>query len=484
MENGTLYLIPSFLTEAGGEPVLPPAVVERVRALKEFVVETPKQARQLLQALAPDVPVDSFSMQVLDEHTREDAIEAMLDPLHEGEDVGLLSDAGCPGIADPGAMLVARAHAAGIRVVPMVGPSSIVLALMASGLNGQRFRFHGYLPAERAARENAIRRCERESALDGTTQIFIEAPFRNQQMLTSLLASLSESTRLCIATDLTGSTESVRTTSVRSWKSMPPEIDRRPTVFLLLASPGGKQRAKAGAARDEVPRGKGARGRQREGPRFPVRDGNRQRQREGGRFQVRDGNRPHAREANRPRGQDGNRPEVDGNRALPPDPSLFRDIDGNRAQPVRELREVDGNRAAPPDQRVFREVDGNRAPEWEINPPPDVDGNRAQPVREIRDVDGNRAPEREGNRMPREGKRPPRERRPREVTPRPHEGTPQPSAGGARPPQPPALDAAASRAPGGRSSRRRRRRSRGGGGPRGPGDGGGAPTGGAGGGDG
>jgi 16S rRNA (cytidine1402-2'-O)-methyltransferase len=465
MENGTLYLIPSFLTEAGGEPVLPPAVIERVRALKEFIVETPKQARQLLHALAPDVPVDSFSMQVLDEHTREDAVEAMLDPLHEGEDVGLLSDAGCPGIADPGAMLVARAHAAGIRVVPLVGPSSIVLALMASGLNGQRFRFHGYLPAERGARENAIRRWERESALDGTTQIFIEAPFRNQQMLTSLLGILSESTRLCIATDLTGAGESVRTTSVRSWKSMPPEIDRRPTVFLLLASPGGKQRALAGA---EVPRGKGARGRQREGSRFPVREGNRQRLREGGRFPARDGSRQHSREANRSHGRDGNRPEVDGNRALPPDPSLFRDIDGNRAQPVREFREVDGNRAPPADPRVFREVDGNRAPEWETNPPPDIDGNRAQPVREIRDVDGNRAPEREGNRAPREGKRPPRERRPREGVPRQRDVVPQPAAPGLRPPA--AADAAGNRGPGGRSSRRRRRRSRGGG-PRGPGEG-------------
>ncbi len=172
----------------------------------------------------------------LNEHTRADALDALLAPLRAGHDVGLLSEAGCPAVADPGANLVALAQKEGIRVVPLIGPSSLLLALMASGLNGQRFAFQGYLPAKDGDRTRALRDLETESRKRQQTQIFIETPYRNRVMFDAILQACQPATRLTVATDLTLPSESVRTLTIQQWKKQtPPDIERRPTVFLLLA---------------------------------------------------------------------------------------------------------------------------------------------------------------------------------------------------------------------------------------------------------
>jgi 16S rRNA (cytidine1402-2'-O)-methyltransferase len=205
---------------------------EAVKGLRHFVVEHPKTARQFLKSLG--LPLPELRLDVLDEHSKPaDAI--LLSRILENSDLGLLSEAGCPAIADPGAMLVEQAHRLGARVVPLVGPSSIVMALMASGLNGQRFAFHGYLPQRPPEREQAIQRLEERSRREGETQIFIEAPYRNDQLLAALLATCTSATRLCLATDLTAAGEQVMTRTIGEWAKGVPKLDRRPTVFLLLA---------------------------------------------------------------------------------------------------------------------------------------------------------------------------------------------------------------------------------------------------------
>jgi 16S rRNA (cytidine1402-2'-O)-methyltransferase len=216
----TLYAIP---TPLGGSPAdsLSPSTIQTIRGLKHFVVENAKSARAFLGAL--DMPV------------RELLIEEIGDNALEGDDVGLLSDAGCPAIADPGAQLVEAAHAAGYKVVPLVGPSSIVMALMASGLEGQRFAFCGYLPRDAIERKKRIRELEARSRREGETEIFIETPYRNDALLAALLETCAAATRLCVAIDLTLPTESIRTHPVGELRKNPLPIGKRPAVFLLLA---------------------------------------------------------------------------------------------------------------------------------------------------------------------------------------------------------------------------------------------------------
>lgn len=236
MKSGTLYLIPVPLGAVAPETVLSAAVIERIRPLTHFVVENAKSARAFLKAIDTLHPLQSLHLAELDEHTPQEALPRLLDPLKAGNDLGLVSEAGCPAVADPGAGLVALAHEAGIRVVPLVGPSSLLLALMASGLDGQRFAFLGYLPSKAAERTQALRQVEAESRKQRQTQIFIETPYRNRQMLEAILAACQNSTRLCMATDLTLPGESIVTQTIAEWKKRtPPEIERRPTVFLLLA---------------------------------------------------------------------------------------------------------------------------------------------------------------------------------------------------------------------------------------------------------
>lgn len=235
--SGTLYLIPCTLGDTPAAQVLPQHTIDVARRLRHFVVEHPKTARQFLAALKPEEPIQSLHFATLDEHTAPEKVTELLAPLLDGEDIGLISEAGCPGIADPGADLVNLAHRNGIRVVPLVGPSSILLALMASGLNGQRFAFHGYLPIEEAERDRTIVMLEAESAKRRQTQLFIETPYRNKRLFGALLANCRPQTLLCVATDLTLPGESVRTRSIIQWKSQPmPQLDKHPSLFLLLAA--------------------------------------------------------------------------------------------------------------------------------------------------------------------------------------------------------------------------------------------------------
>ena len=226
---GTLYLIPVALGGDNAASLLPPATLEAARALRTFIVENPKSARGFLKAIAHLGPLQELGFHTLDEHTRD--VEPLLALLLSGEDCGLMSEAGSPAVADPGSALVRRAHQAGIRVVPLPGPSSILLALMASGMNGQRFTFHGYLPVDRAARARAIKALEAHSGEE--TQIFIETPYRNGALLAALLELCRGDTLLCIAAGLTLPDELVATRTIAEWKKKPPMLDRRPAVFLL-----------------------------------------------------------------------------------------------------------------------------------------------------------------------------------------------------------------------------------------------------------
>jgi 16S rRNA (cytidine1402-2'-O)-methyltransferase len=237
MAAGRLYLVPAWLDEdTPPEAVLPAPVLERVRALEHFVVENAKSARRFLAACKHPKPMREVSMAELNEHTPAAAIPALLGAALEGHDVGLLSEAGVPAVADPGAALVREAHANGIAVVPLVGPSSILLALMASGLEGQRFRFAGYLPAESAARRAAIAELERISARQRETQVFIETPYRNDALLADLVAACRPGTRIAVAASLTGAQESVAMKAVSAWRAAPlPALGKRPAIFLLLA---------------------------------------------------------------------------------------------------------------------------------------------------------------------------------------------------------------------------------------------------------
>ena len=236
MTHGTLYLIPVPLGHISPEASLPVPVLEQIRRLTHFVVENAKSARAFLKAVGTEQALQALQLEELNEHTRPDALDRLLAPLRAGHDLGLLSEAGCPAVADPGANLVALAQSEEIRVVPLIGPSSLLLALMASGLNGQRFAFQGYLPAKEAERAKTLRELEAESRKRGQTQIFIETPYRNQQLFASILQTCQPGTRFAVATDLSLPGESVRTRTVGQWKKeTPPEIERRPTVFLLLA---------------------------------------------------------------------------------------------------------------------------------------------------------------------------------------------------------------------------------------------------------
>jgi 16S rRNA (cytidine1402-2'-O)-methyltransferase len=232
--SGRLYLVPNLLGVMPPQEVLPQRTLEIARRLVHFVVETPKVARAFLKSLAPDRPLQALSLEELNEHTPAHRVDALLAPVLAGHDLGLLSDAGCPGIADPGAALVAAAHRAGVRVVPLVGPSAVLLALMASGMNGQAFAFHGYLPVKAGLRERALRALDETVARSGATQLFIEAPYRNEAMFSAVLASCRAQTRFCVALDLSLPSEEIVSCSLAAWARRPtPALDRRPAIFLL-----------------------------------------------------------------------------------------------------------------------------------------------------------------------------------------------------------------------------------------------------------
>lgn len=236
MSLGTLYLIPVTLGDDIISKALPQDAVAIAQRLETFVVENEKTARRFLGAIKPLKPVRELQMLTLNEHTTEKELPALLAPLLEGQDIGLMSEAGCPGIADPGAQLAALAHKKGIRVAPLVGPSSILLSLMASGLDGQRFSFLGYIPSDKAARVQKLRELEQDSRKRRETQIFIETPYRNQHMLEDILATCNAESRLCVACNVSLDSEMILTKRVADWKKSPlPDLHKKPTVFLLLA---------------------------------------------------------------------------------------------------------------------------------------------------------------------------------------------------------------------------------------------------------
>lgn len=233
---GALWLLPVALGDAPWEDFLPPATRAAACRLTYFVVENAKTARAELKRIGHPVPLRELMIEQFPENPSASDIQRLALPLLAGHDIGLMSEAGCPAVADPGALLTRHAHELGITVKPLVGPSSLLLALMGSGLDGQHFAFHGYLPAREPDRSARIVELEKESANKRQTQIFIETPYRNTALFAALLASARPQTRLCLATDLTLREEYIRTYRIHEWKAAPaPQIDKRPTVFLFLA---------------------------------------------------------------------------------------------------------------------------------------------------------------------------------------------------------------------------------------------------------
>ena len=214
---------------------LPMQTLEKLRALEHWVVETPKQARRFLKAAGIALGARKLDFQVLDEHTPDSSLPGLLAPAMAGFDIGVLSDAGCPAVADPGARLVRLAHERGLTVMPLVGPSAILLALMGSGLTGQRFVFHGYLPIDSSQRAQALRALEHASAELDQTQIAIETPYRNNQLLATILRVCRDHTSLCVAVDLTLPSQSIATRTVAEWRAVRPRLEKRPAVFLINA---------------------------------------------------------------------------------------------------------------------------------------------------------------------------------------------------------------------------------------------------------
>lgn len=233
----TLYLIPSNLAEGDPALVLPLAVLRVAGSLRHFIAENAKTARAFLKAIGHPLPLRELWISELSEHTPSEALPALLAPLRKGFPCGLLSECGCPAIADPGAALVLLAHESGIPVRPLVGPSAILLALMGSGLQGQRFVFHGYLPAAQAEREQEVKRLESDSRDHDRTHVFIETPYRNRSLFESLMACCAPQTLLCIASDLTGPAENITTRTVAAWRrGETPQPQRIPAVFLICAN--------------------------------------------------------------------------------------------------------------------------------------------------------------------------------------------------------------------------------------------------------
>ena len=229
---GILYLIPNTLGENDPNDVLPQKVMETAKAIRHFIVEDVRTARRFLRKIDRTFPIDDSVFFELNQHTDRCKIDPYIKPLLEGKDMGVISEAGCPAVADPGADIVALAHRKGVRVVPLVGPSSILLAQMASGFNGQSFAFVGYLPIENGERQRRLRKLEHRAKEENQTQLFIETPYRNTKLFEELLATLKGDTKICIACDITLDSEYIETRTVSEWKQKKPQdLNKRPTIF-------------------------------------------------------------------------------------------------------------------------------------------------------------------------------------------------------------------------------------------------------------
>lgn len=233
MSEAKLYLMPSTMSDGDWQGAIPAANVEIARRVKHYVVENVRTVRRFLRRCDRTIDIDSIEFTVLDEHTRREDVAAMLAPLEAGHDMAVVSEAGCPAVADPGAELVAAAQRRGFEVVPLVGPSSIIMALMGSGMNGQSFAFAGYLPVEAGARTARLREMERRIRREGQTQIFIETPYRNNRLIAELARTLPGEMMLTVASDITGPQQTVVTRPLKQWRTATADYDKRPTIFVL-----------------------------------------------------------------------------------------------------------------------------------------------------------------------------------------------------------------------------------------------------------
>lgn len=236
-KKGTLYFVPVTLGDNSSiHKVIPQDVISSIHQLNEFIVEDEKTARQFLSACNHPTPIREITFKTLNEHSNDKELPALLTSINQGKDVGLMSEAGCPGIADPGAKLAALAHFKGIKVAPLVGPSSILLSLMASGLNGQQFTFLGYIPVDKSARIHKIKELEKRSKFAKETQIMIETPYRNMHLLEDIITHANGETKLCIACNISLADEFIQTKAIKDWQQIErPNLHKKPTVFLLLA---------------------------------------------------------------------------------------------------------------------------------------------------------------------------------------------------------------------------------------------------------
>ena len=232
---GTLFLIPSTLGDSPPLEVLPLSVKTKVEELKHFIVENKKAARAFIKKLTPTKNQETLTLYPLNKFTTQEELATYLNPCLAGVSMGLMSDAGTPGIADPGAVIVSRAHKLGILVKPLVGPSSLILAMMSSGMNGQNFAFNGYLPVEPQQRKQALLKFEKKATRENQAQLFIETPYRSSALFKDLMATLLPATWVCIACDLTLGSEFVKTMSVREWKKQKPNLEKRPCIFIIEA---------------------------------------------------------------------------------------------------------------------------------------------------------------------------------------------------------------------------------------------------------
>jgi len=234
MPAGKLYLLPVPLgDDADPKDVLPETVARSIEFIDYYIVENEKTARKFIKAILPTKKQPDLKLSILNKHTLASEHVAFIQPCMEGKNVGLMSEAGCPGVADPGAAIVKLAHDKGIQVVPLVGPSSILLAMMASGMNGQSFAFNGYLPIDKSDKRATLKNYEKLSQEKGQSQLFIETPFRNNRMLDDLLSMLQPNTHLCIAADITLPTELIKTRTVAQWKKEQPDLYNRPAIFIV-----------------------------------------------------------------------------------------------------------------------------------------------------------------------------------------------------------------------------------------------------------
>ncbi|MFV0521725.1 MAG: SAM-dependent methyltransferase [Mangrovibacterium sp.] len=229
----SLYLIPITLGETGLNSVLPTDNCKIILKLKHFIVENVRTARRFLKQVDRSINIDDLYFYELNKHTDLKAIDDYLQPIVDGFDVGVMSEAGCPGIADPGADVVRLAHQKNMQIVPLVGPSSILLAMMASGMNGQNFAFNGYLPIKKQEKQQYLKMLENRVFRENQSQVFIEAPYRNLQLLDNLLVYCKPTTKLCIACNITCTDEYIKTKSIAQWKKQQPDIQKKPTIFIL-----------------------------------------------------------------------------------------------------------------------------------------------------------------------------------------------------------------------------------------------------------